>query len=187
MYIMRTLLAGLLLTALPRCGAELAAEQAQRRQQPNIQIPLTLQQTQLILAGSAATAIAKAAATSRGPPPPLRSVVGAREEASLVEDEPPGPLGLLLRGLTLFCIFLPVLLLAPIAFLVPACRSAFWYAMVKRCLASAGTAFIKWGQWAACRPDMFPEGLCAQLAELHSQAPVHNCTTPALSSLAAHP
>jgi len=40
-------------------------------------------------------------------------------------------------------------------------------------LANAGTAFIKWGQWASCRTDMFPERLCAELSRLHSQAPTH--------------
>ena len=38
-------------------------------------------------------------------------------------------------------------------------RTAIWFKLVKASLASAGTAFIKWGQWASVRPDMFPEAL----------------------------
>jgi aarF domain-containing kinase len=34
-------------------------------------------------------------------------------------------------------------------------------------------AFIKWGQWAATRPDLFPGDLCAELARLHTGAPRH--------------
>ena len=91
-----------------------------------------------------------------------------------MDEAPPGIPSILARAAVLLFIFLPVLLMAPIAALVPPFRRTIWYAMVKNALAAAGTAFIKWGQWAACRPDMFPERLCAQLAELHSKAPVHS-------------
>ncbi|KAI5055736.1 hypothetical protein GOP47_0029257 [Adiantum capillus-veneris] len=37
----------------------------------------------------------------------------------------------------------------------------------------AGAAFIKWGQWAATWPDLFPKDLCAELEKLHSNAPAH--------------
>jgi hypothetical protein len=32
------------------------------------------------------------------------------------------------------------------------------------------TAFIKWGQWAATRHDLFPPDFCAELELLHTQA-----------------
>lgn len=38
----------------------------------------------------------------------------------------------------------------------------------------AGPAFIKWGQWAATRPDLFPTDLCNELSKLHSKAPEHS-------------
>ena len=109
---------------------------------------------------------------SRGRPPPLRSIVGGREEATLVAEAPPRGFALFTRAITLLLIFLPVLLTAPLAFLGP--LSGIWFWLVKSSLARAGTAFIKWGQWASVRPDMFPERLCASLAELHSRAPVHS-------------
>lgn len=37
----------------------------------------------------------------------------------------------------------------------------------------AWQAFIKWGQWGATRPDLFPADLCATLARLHTSAPAH--------------
>jgi aarF domain-containing kinase len=49
-----------------------------------------------------------------------------------------------------------------------------WLRVVHRTLEKAGPAFIKWGQWAATRPDLFPRDLCTQLSELHSKAPEHS-------------
>ena len=36
-------------------------------------------------------------------------------------------------------------------------------------LEAAGPAFIKWGQWAATRHDLFPPDFCAILEHLHTQ------------------
>ena len=41
-------------------------------------------------------------------------------------------------------------------------------------LERAGPAFIKWGQWAATRPDLFPQDICRELAKLHTKAPQHS-------------
>ncbi|OMO80447.1 hypothetical protein CCACVL1_12952 [Corchorus capsularis] len=49
-----------------------------------------------------------------------------------------------------------------------------WLRIVHHTLEKAGPAFIKWGQWAATRPDLFPGDLCAVLAELHTKAPSHS-------------
>ena len=37
-------------------------------------------------------------------------------------------------------------------------------------LEAAGPAFIKWGQWAATRHDLFPPDFCTILEHLHTQA-----------------
>eukprot|EP00962_Isochrysis_galbana_P026375 scaffold8175_cov90-Isochrysis_galbana.AAC.1 len=125
----------------------------------------------LVVGGLAARSAVRAIA--RGPAPPLRATIGQREEAELVKDAPPGPLGLVLRALTLALIFSPPLLLSWLAYLFPLFRDRVWYGLVTSSLARAGTAFIKWGQWASCRPDVFPTALCAALSRLHSQAPRH--------------
>lgn len=81
---------------------------------------------------------------------------------------------LLLRALYLLILFSPSIMMAPFA---DCCGTQFrrlWLQVVHRTLERAGPAFIKWGQWAATRPDLFPRDLCAQLAELHMQAPQHS-------------
>eukprot|EP00668_Euglena_longa_P016604 GGOE01020883.1.p1 GENE.GGOE01020883.1~~GGOE01020883.1.p1 ORF type:complete len:632 (+),score=187.09 GGOE01020883.1:225-1898(+) len=40
-------------------------------------------------------------------------------------------------------------------------------------LVRAGPTFIKLGQWIATRPDLFSEGLCRHLGELHTDSPSH--------------
>lgn len=40
-------------------------------------------------------------------------------------------------------------------------------------LEKAGPAFVKLGQWAATRPDLFQNDLCRELAKLHSNASPH--------------
>ena len=45
----------------------------------------------------------------------------------------------------------------------------------RRALEAAGPAFIKWGQWAATRHDMFPPDMCTELEHLHTQV---SCPTP---------
>jgi aarF domain-containing kinase len=40
-------------------------------------------------------------------------------------------------------------------------------------LPRSGPAFIKWGQWAATREDIFPPSFCSVLSELHDKAPTH--------------
>lgn len=37
----------------------------------------------------------------------------------------------------------------------------------------AGPAFIKWGQWAATRPDLFPLDLCHSLEQLQVGGKAH--------------
>lgn len=49
----------------------------------------------------------------------------------------------------------------------------FWLHILLRSLEAAGPAFIKWGQWASTRPDIFPADICDELSRLHMQAPKH--------------
>eukprot|EP00201_Polytomella_parva_P013490 CAMPEP_0175061018 /NCGR_PEP_ID=MMETSP0052_2-20121109/13355_1 /TAXON_ID=51329 ORGANISM="Polytomella parva, Strain SAG 63-3" /NCGR_SAMPLE_ID=MMETSP0052_2 /ASSEMBLY_ACC=CAM_ASM_000194 /LENGTH=425 /DNA_ID=CAMNT_0016326833 /DNA_START=703 /DNA_END=1980 /DNA_ORIENTATION=- len=44
---------------------------------------------------------------------------------------------------------------------------------MKWTLEHAGPAFIKWGQWASTRPDLFPEAMCDRLEQLQTSAPAH--------------
>ncbi|CAL5213465.1 unnamed protein product [Lathyrus oleraceus] len=81
---------------------------------------------------------------------------------------------LLTRAIYLTMLFSPSILMAPLAdYFGPEFRK-MWLRIVHRTLERAGPAFIKWGQWAATRPDLFPQDLCTKLAELHSKAPEHS-------------
>lgn len=81
---------------------------------------------------------------------------------------------LLARALYLAILFTPTIVMGPFAdYFGPNFRK-LWLRVVHRTLEKAGPAFIKWGQWAATRPDLFPRDLCTQLSELHSKAPEHS-------------
>ncbi|RAH40063.1 ABC1 kinase family protein [Aspergillus brunneoviolaceus CBS 621.78] len=86
------------------------------------------------------------------------------------------------RFVHLLIIFLPVVFTAPILCLgghgknreaVPL-GTIWWYKFLVRSMERAGPAFIKLGQWAASRTDIFPPDLCDIMSSLHSNAPAHS-------------
>lgn len=81
---------------------------------------------------------------------------------------------LFLRALYLSILFSPSIMMAPFADSFGPQFRKMWLQVVHRTLEQAGPAFIKWGQWAATRPDLFPRDLCIKLSELHTQAPRHS-------------
>ncbi|KAK7252213.1 hypothetical protein RIF29_36011 [Crotalaria pallida] len=81
---------------------------------------------------------------------------------------------LLMRAIYLAILFSPSIVMAPFADYFGKDFRRMWLCVVHRTLEKAGSAFIKWGQWAATRPDLFPQDLCTKLAELHSKAPEHS-------------
>ncbi|KAL9236468.1 hypothetical protein vseg_011136 [Gypsophila vaccaria] len=81
---------------------------------------------------------------------------------------------LILRALFLTVLFAPSISMAPFADSFGPEFRKFWLHVVHQTLEHAGPAFIKWGQWAATRPDLFPVDLCSELAKLQSQAPEHS-------------
>lgn len=80
---------------------------------------------------------------------------------------------LVLRSIFLFMVFTPIILTSGLAYISVFFRTYVWYRMITLGITAGGAAFIKWGQWASTRPDMFPETFCALLSELQSNAPVH--------------
>merc|ERR1712176_908316 len=83
-----------------------------------------------------------------------------------------GKLDLALRALFLSSLFFPILLGAPLA-LHFGVGTDLWVRMVRRSLELAGPAFVKWGQWASTRRDMFPGALCLELSRLYTMVPSH--------------
>jgi hypothetical protein len=95
-------------------------------------------------------------------------------DVSFLKDKAPTPFQLYMRAVKLSLYFGPVLSTSWIAVISKAFRNRIWYPWLGRCLGSSGAAFIKWGQWASTRSDMFPEALCDALSNLHSDAPCHS-------------
>ncbi|OAG41147.1 hypothetical protein AYO21_04527 [Fonsecaea monophora] len=92
------------------------------------------------------------------------------------------PLATSLRFFHLLVIFVPVIVAIPAAFLGPRRKdhdnervgTIWWYGFLVNAMERAGPAFIKLGQWAASRSDIFPAEMCRQMSELHSNAPAHS-------------
>ncbi len=72
--------------------------------------------------------------------------------------EPLGPsnFALLRRALYLLYLFSAAIVTAALAAVSESFRSPYWYRMLACAISRAGAAFIKWGQWASARPDIFP-------------------------------
>lgn len=76
-------------------------------------------------------------------------------------------------------LFVPLAVTAPFAFLAGAWDAAGvwrsrWGDLLLHTLMLAGPAFMKWGQWAAARPDIVPQDLALKLETLHMDAPTHS-------------
>eukprot|EP00980_Cylindrotheca_fusiformis_P014604 scaffold3956_cov99-Cylindrotheca_fusiformis.AAC.1 len=91
-----------------------------------------------------------------------------------LDKNPASALQLYLRAVKLSFFFAPVTSTAWLALMSKKFRCGVWYKWLGRCLASSGAAFIKWGQWAATRSDMFEDAFCEALSTLHTAAPSHS-------------
>ncbi|KAF7937782.1 uncharacterized protein EAE97_007578 [Botrytis byssoidea] len=92
------------------------------------------------------------------------------------------PLCTSIRFLRLVVIFVPVLVTIPAAYFGPRdiardnerMGTLWWYRFLVKAMERAGPAFIKLGQWAASRSDIFPSQMCEIMSQLHSNAPAHS-------------
>ncbi|TGO69405.1 hypothetical protein BOTNAR_0011g00210 [Botryotinia narcissicola] len=92
------------------------------------------------------------------------------------------PLCTSIRFLHLVVIFVPVLVTIPAAYFGPRdiardnerMGTLWWYRFLVKAMERAGPAFIKLGQWAASRSDIFPSQMCEIMSQLHSNAPAHS-------------
>lgn len=86
------------------------------------------------------------------------------------------------RFLQLVVIFVPVLLTVPAIWIGPRqpkrdnerAGTLWWYGFLVKAMEWAGPAFIKLGQWAASRSDIFPDEMCTVMSKLHADAPAHS-------------
>ncbi|CAI8498220.1 unnamed protein product [Pichia kudriavzevii] len=84
------------------------------------------------------------------------------------------------RFLHLSVIFVPVFTLYPITYfgktnkLGERSGAVLWYKLLRIAAELGGASFIKLGQWAASRTDIFSKGLCIELSKLHSNSKEHS-------------
>lgn len=86
------------------------------------------------------------------------------------------------RFLHLVIIFVPVIVSVPAIWIGrrqphrdnERSGTIWWYGFLVNAMELAGPAFIKLGQWAASRTDIFPTEMCAIMSKLHSNAPAHS-------------
>ncbi|KAK7995046.1 ABC1 family protein [Apiospora arundinis] len=85
------------------------------------------------------------------------------------------------RFLQLVTIFVPVILAVPAIWVGTRqpdhdnerSGTLWWYGFLVQAMEWSGPAFIKLGQWAASRTDIFPNEMCDIMSKLHSNAPAH--------------
>ena len=92
--------------------------------------------------------------------------------ALLLAVTPSSPSYLIGRGVYLCMLMTPVVLLAPGAAVSATVQQQAFLPAVRFALGRSA-ALIKWGQWAATRPDLVPASLCDVLSQLHAHAPAH--------------
>ncbi|MCJ1467623.1 hypothetical protein MMC07_006248 [Pseudocyphellaria aurata] len=86
------------------------------------------------------------------------------------------------RFLHLVLLFVPVIVTLPAVWLGRRRKdrdnertgTLWWYGFLVHSMERAGPAFIKLGQWAASRSDIFPSEMCNVMSSLHSNAPAHS-------------
>ncbi|XP_052576333.1 uncharacterized aarF domain-containing protein kinase 2 isoform X3 [Peromyscus californicus insignis] len=96
-------------------------------------------------------------------------------ENGRVEVTQAGPLGrvllclrLGLRAGVLLAKFFPLLVLYPLTYLSPS-LSTLWLHLLLKATETSGPTYIKLGQWAGTRRDLFSEAFCVQFSKLHVQ------------------
>lgn len=77
------------------------------------------------------------------------------------------------RTIQLGIYFLPLVLSAPIARYNHWFRVKIWYEMLVKILEQSGPIFVKMGQWASTRKDLFPDEVCEILTKLQRYAKTH--------------
>ena len=84
------------------------------------------------------------------------------------------PMFTVLRFVEISSLLLPILISYPFTLLLGDERSKWWYKLIRVTMEFMGPSFIKLGQWAASRTDIFSDELCEELGKLHSNVRPHS-------------
>ena len=125
-----------------------------------------------------------AVVVARSPNEERTGIIGALQRYILE------PILTFFRFLHLFLLFGPVIVTSPMLLVgQPSTRrrpgkpvaqeeenwgAVWWYAFLVKQMERAGPSFIKLGQWAASRADLFPASLCERMSKLHSNGKPHS-------------
>ena len=77
----------------------------------------------------------------------------------------------LIRSIQMTIIVTPLILSAPVALYLTSYQE-MWFDLLIRTIQACGPVYVKLGQWASTRRDLFPNKLCHHLAKLQNQAKV---------------
>lgn len=78
------------------------------------------------------------------------------------------------RAIHLLFNFTPLILLAPLVYWRPERFGGRFHTILLWCLERSGPTFIKLGQWASTRPDIFPKDMTDTLTKLHNSVHQHS-------------
>ena len=82
-------------------------------------------------------------------------------------------LKILIRSLQMTVMISPLLITAPIAIYIPSLQDP-WLNFFVKIIQACGPVYIKLGQWASTRRDLFDPKLCQYLSKLQRRANVHS-------------
>ncbi|XP_012788130.2 uncharacterized aarF domain-containing protein kinase 2 isoform X2 [Sorex araneus] len=77
-----------------------------------------------------------------------------------------------LRAASLLLRFFPLVALYPLTYLAPG-ATGLWLHLLLKATEAAGPTYIKLGQWASTRRDVFSEAFCARFSRLHVRVTPH--------------
>jgi aarF domain-containing kinase len=78
-----------------------------------------------------------------------------------------------LRVISILTYFTPCMITWPLTH-VSNTFNDIWLTMLLHTFRACGPTFIKFGQWMATRPDLFPDELCRTMESLHVQGGIHS-------------
>jgi len=100
------------------------------------------------------------------------------KELTIERSEYHGTICLTIRAVFLIFLYLPLLLIITATYLAECLGSedsmCYAWSYFVWATAKAGPMWIKFAQWAATRPDIFPPALCKLCSQFHYYAPIHS-------------
>jgi len=81
---------------------------------------------------------------------------------------------LFFRCIKLFILYLPSIISLPFALIFPGSIGELTWQYTFWAINKSGPVFVKFAQWIATRPDLFPETLVSRFSNFHSSVPVHS-------------